>query len=223
MAPDFSWLYLEYTDDMSHRYGNSKQFDNAVMVMDKQIERIWQAIQYREKNFNEDWVIYITTDHGRDVTGYNHGGQSERERATWIITNAKNLNERFKKQQPAIVDIMPSLASFLNIKIPRENLMEIDGVSLIGKLSGTDATAVLLNDVMEVNWHIINNEGKAKIWVSTTNNFKTGEKDEYKLMSEVPVADGSAKINVKNIPSDFYKVVIEMPYNFLNRWVMIEK
>lgn len=112
MAPDLSWLYLEYTDDMGHRYGNSKQQEDAIKMLDNQIERIWQAIKYREKNFNEEWVIYITTDHGRDVSGYNHGGQSERERTTWIVTNTKNLNEKFKKQQSAIVDIMPSLASF---------------------------------------------------------------------------------------------------------------
>jgi hypothetical protein len=39
-------------------------------------EKIWQAIKEREKNFNEDWLIVITTDHGRDVeTGKHHGGQ----------------------------------------------------------------------------------------------------------------------------------------------------
>src|SRR4051812_23256820 len=54
MGPDLSWLYLEYTDDMGHRHGNSTQLDDAVIVMDKQIGRIWEAIQYREKNFNED-------------------------------------------------------------------------------------------------------------------------------------------------------------------------
>ena len=127
-------------------------------MMDKQIERIWEAIQYREKNFNEDWVIYITTDHGRGENGYHHGGQSQRERTTWIVTNAKGLNERFKKEQPAIVDIMPSLASFLNIDIPRENRMEIDGIPLTGKLSATDATADLMNDAIEVKWNVINKE-----------------------------------------------------------------
>src|SRR5689334_4473675 len=119
-APDLTWVYLEYTDEMGHRHGNSKTFDDAVVMMDKQIQRIWEAIQYREKNFNEEWVIYITTDHGRDQTGYNHGGQSDRERTTWIFTNAKELNEKFKKEQPAIVDIMPSLASFLKVNIPKE-------------------------------------------------------------------------------------------------------
>jgi predicted AlkP superfamily pyrophosphatase or phosphodiesterase len=222
-APDLTWVYLEYTDEMGHRHGNSKIFDDAVLMMDKQIQRIWEAIQYREKNFNEDWVIYITTDHGRGDNGYHHGGQSERERTTWIVTNAKGLNERFKKEQPAIVDIMPSLASFLKVDIPREKRMEIDGIPLTGKLSVTDGGANLVNDAIEIKWNVINKDGKAKIWLATTNNFKTGGKDDYKLVAEVPVADGKATISVKQMPSDFYKIVIEAPYNFLNRWIVVKK
>jgi len=222
-APDLTWVYLEYTDEMGHRHGNSKIFDDAVVMMDQQIKRIWEAIQYREKNFNEDWVIYITTDHGRGDNGYHHGGQSERERTTWIVTNAKGLNERFKEEQPGIVDIMPSLASFLNVDIPKDKLMEIDGVSLAGKLSVTSLKTDLVNDAIEVKWNVINKDGKAKIWVATTNNFKTGGKDDYKLMTEVPVAKGKATISVKQMPSDYYKIVIEAPYNFLNRWIIVKK
>jgi len=222
-APDLTWVYLEYTDEMGHRHGNSKIFDDAVIMMDKQIQRIWEAIKYRKKNFNEDWVIYITTDHGRGENGYHHGGQSERERTTWIVTNAKGLNERFKKEQPGIVDIMPSLASFLKINIPKEKLMEIDGIPLTGKLSATDPKAELTKDVIEVKWNVISQEGKAKIWLTTTNNFKMGGKDDYKLMAEVPVANGETRIDLKQLSSEFYKVVIETPYNFLNRWIIVKK
>jgi hypothetical protein len=222
-APDLTWVYLEYTDEMGHRHGNSLQLDNAVLLMDKQIQRLWQAIQYRKKNFREEWVIYITTDHGREESGYHHGGQSSRERTTWMVTNAKDLNERFKKQQPAIVDIMPSIASFLNIRIPKNRLMEIDGVALTGKLSATEATAHLKDHTIEIKWRPLNPMGKAKIWLATTNKFKSGGKDEYRLIQEVPVSGGGATIDVKNIPSDFYKVVMEMPYNYLNRWIIVNK
>ena len=222
-GPDLTWIYLEYTDEMGHRHGNSKIFDDAVHMMDKQMQRIWEAIQYREKNFNEDWVIYITTDHGRDQTGYNHGGQSDRERTTWIVTNAKGLNERFKKEQPAIVDIMPTLASFLKVDMPRDKQMEIDGISLTGKLSVTGATADFVNNKIQVKWNVINKEGSAKIWLATTNNFKTGGKDDYKLVADVPVAHARVIIDVKQMPSDFYKIVIEAPYNFLNRWILVKK
>jgi hypothetical protein len=70
---------------------------------------------------------------------------------------------------------------------------------------------------------VINKEGEAKIWLATTNNFKTGGKDDYKLMGEVPVANGKATISVKQMPSDLYKIVIEAPYNFLNRWIVVKK
>jgi predicted AlkP superfamily pyrophosphatase or phosphodiesterase len=219
-APDLSWVYLEYTDEMGHRHGNGAKMDDAVVKMDKQLERIWQAIQYREANFPEEWVIYITTDHGREENGYGHGGQSQRERTTWIATNAKELNERFTKQQPAITDIMLSLAKFLDIDIPREKLMEIDGVSLTGKLSATNATAEMMGDTIAIGWKVIDKVGKAKIWLTTTNNFKTGGTDNYKLVAEVPVSDGQVKIRQHHSYLDFYKVVIEMPYNFLNRWVI---
>ena len=223
VAPDLTWVYLEYTDEMGHRHGNSKQMDDAVIKMDKQIQRIWQVIQYRENNFNEEWQIWITTDHGREDNGYHHGGQSLRERTTWIVTNAKGLNERFKKQQPGIVDIMPSIASFLKVSIPKDKRMEIDGVSLIGKLSATDAKASVKKNSLEIRWKVINKEGKAKIWMATTNNFKTGGRDDYKLVAEVPVAGEKAIVDTKQIPSGFYKIVIEMPYNFLNRWIMIKQ
>ncbi|MBC7850922.1 MAG: alkaline phosphatase family protein, partial [Chitinophagaceae bacterium] len=108
-GPDLTWVYLEYTDDMGHQYGDSEQQRDAVVEADDQVGRIWRSIKHRAANYNEDWVIYITTDHGRDsVSGKHHGGQSERERTTWIVTNAKDLNENFKKK-PALVDIFPSL------------------------------------------------------------------------------------------------------------------
>ena len=63
-------------------------------------------------------------------------------------TNAKGLNERFKKQQPAIVDIMPSIASFLKVNIPRDKLMEVDGIPLTGKISATDAKAEVKDGII---------------------------------------------------------------------------
>jgi len=222
VAPDLSWVYLEYSDEMGHRHGNSKSLDDAVLKIDKQIQKIWNAILYRQKNFNEEWQVWVTTDHGREQSGYHHGGQSERERTTWIVTNAKGLNQRFK-QRPGIIDIMPSIAKFLDVHIPKDRLKEIDGVSLIGEISATNAMAELKNGQIEIKWDVINKEGKANIWLATTNNFKNGGKDDYKLITEVPVANGSASFDIKNIRTDFYKIVIELPCNYLNRWIIIKK
>lgn len=222
-SPDLSWVYLEYTDEMGHRHGNGQYLTDAVLMLDKKIGKLWEAIQYREQHFNEEWQIYITTDHGRSENGYDHGGQGERERTTWIATNAKGLNNYFLKGQPAIVDIMPSIASFLQIKIPRARLMEIDGVSLTGKLSATNAEAILRDGKINLKWEVQDNSGNAKIWLATTNKFKSGGKDSYQLIKEVPVAVEKTSIDVKKYPSDFYKIVLEMPFNFLNRWILLNK
>jgi phosphopentomutase len=73
--------------------------------------------------------VVVTTDHGRDAqTGKNHGGQSDRERETWIATNKKPKNPRFKNGL-AVVDIFPSVCKFLNIEIPKSVKENLEGVS----------------------------------------------------------------------------------------------
>ncbi len=220
-APDLSWVYLEYTDDMGHKYGDSNEFFNAIKVADKQVGRIWDAIEYRRERFNEDWEIYITTDHGRDEkSGHHHGGQSERERLTWIVTNAKNLNGYFKGYEPGIVDIMPSMLHTLDIKPRKEQLWEIDGVPLNEQLSLANARAVLKNNSLQLTWDVIHKKGKVKVWAATENQFKKGKDDNYIVLGETKVKNGSLKIDVSHIPSDFYKLVIEGKYNHVNTWVV---
>lgn len=220
-APDLSWVYLEYPDDMGHRYGDGEKYDRAIETADTQIGRIWQAIENRQKNFSEDWLLVITTDHGRDAQGKGHGGQSDRERTTWIVTNAQDLNAHFK-QNPGVVDIMPSLARFLNISIPRQNEMEVDGVPFIGKVSVAQPTAVYQNGKLDLSWQVLDPKGEVKIWVSPTNNYKTGGKDSYQLMKKASVKSGKATVDVSSLTSDFYKIVLEAPHNKVNRWVMVK-
>ncbi|MEP7108336.1 MAG: alkaline phosphatase family protein [Ferruginibacter sp.] len=223
-APDLTWVYLEYTDEMGHLHGNSEKLYGAVKMMDEQVKRVWEAIQYREQNFKEDWVIYITTDHGRDsITGNNHGGQSDRERNTWIITNANNINPWFLKNAPGIVDIMPSIASHLNIAIPRERSMEIDGIPLTGKLFASDLGVVYENKHLVITWKAIDKKSKAKIWLAATNEFKTGGSDQYQMVKETVLSKEKEIIDIgKMPPSSFYKIVLETPGHFLNRWVILK-
>ena len=117
---------------------------------------------------------------------------------------------------------MPSIASFMRIRIPRESLIEIDGLPLTGKLSATNAEAIFDKGIIKLKWKVQDKKGMAKIWLATTNNFKSGAKDEYQLIKEVPVENGKAVIDVTKNKSAFYKIVLEMPYNFLNRWILLK-
>ncbi|MEO6681327.1 MAG: alkaline phosphatase family protein [Ginsengibacter sp.] len=223
-APDLSWVYLQYTDDMGHKYGDSENFYKAVEIMDAQMGKLWEAIQYRQKNHNEEWQIWITTDHGRDaVTGKDHGGQSARERSTWIVTNASDLNDYFKSGKSGIVDIMPSIAQYLNIIFPAEQRMEIDGIPLTGKLYATNFRARFSGGELYLSWRALETKGRVKIWVSTTNHFPKVGKDFYHQRATVFLKDEEATIDLSTLPAIFYKVVIETPGEMHSSWIHVKK
>ena len=130
-GPDLSWVYLQHTDDVAHANGDSEAFHTAVRQADARVGRIWAAAKQRQA-LGEHWLIVVTTDHGRDArTGRGHGGQSERERITWIVTNQSQLNARFTRGTPAIVDIAPSILQHLRIAVPAAVAREMDGVSFL--------------------------------------------------------------------------------------------
>ena len=221
-APDLSWVYLEYTDDMGHRYGDSPELTAALNKLDNQIGKLYDAILYRTKNFKEDWLFFITTDHGRsEKDGKGHGGQSFRQRSTWIVSN-KKLNNYANLSNPAIVDIMPSLANFLSVKIPTPFQYEIDGIPLIGQVSVAAPNLNVFQNTMDISWQNYNEEGNVKIWLATSNDFKEGGQDKYILLTEVPVSQKHTVIDISNYPSSFYKVVIEGKYNSVNKWFIKE-
>ena len=130
-GPDLSWVYLQHTDDVGHEQGDGEAFDAAVVEMDANVGRIWRAVKARQANLSEDWLVIVTTDHGRDaLTGRDHEGHSERERTIWIATNSQRLTPGFD-EMPEIVDIYPSIATHLGITIPEQVARHLDGASFI--------------------------------------------------------------------------------------------
>jgi len=130
-GPDLSWVYLQHTDDIGHEFGDSEAFDSAVADVDAHLGRIWEAVQVRQAAHPEDWLVIVTTDHGRDAdTGREHEGHTARERTIWIATNSRRLTKDFYAM-PAIVDIYPSIAAHLGITIPEQVARQLDGASFI--------------------------------------------------------------------------------------------
>ncbi|MEO6316645.1 MAG: alkaline phosphatase family protein [Chitinophagaceae bacterium] len=220
-APDLSWVYLEYTDDMGHMHGDSPEFNNAITLADKRVGYIREAVQYRQRQHNEEWLIIVTTDHGRDaVTGKGHGGQSNRERDSWIFTNAKNLNQQFRAPLTAATDIMPSIARFMHIAIPPGNAFELDGSAFTGPLSFTDPRIAYHNDSLQISWKNLGKTGTLKIWICPANNIKTGGKDAYTLLGTVPLSKQSAVFPITVQSSAFHKIVLEAADNTANYWIL---
>ena len=169
-------------------------------------------------------MIVLTTDHGRDEkTGKNHGGQSARQRGTWIVTNLAAINNYARYYQPSIVDIMPTIARFMNIKMEQKRAWELDGTPLTGEVSVAEVKANLVQQHIDLSWKAMQPNSKVKVWLATTNDFKKGIADNYTLIAEVPVDKEHYLIDVSKATSQFYKVVIEGENNSVNRWVVVEE
>ncbi len=218
-APDLSWVYLWYTDDAGHIMGNGSYFDDFVMKADEQVTRIWEAVKYREKNFDEEWMIVVTTDHGRAENGYGHGGQSLRERTTWISTNVPT-NVYFKKGDPAIIDVTPSICRFMRFEVPRNILWEQDGMPFIGNVDIYDLQTQPYDNFVYLTWGSYSNNTPVTIYASPTNNFKNGGEDNWIKLATVKAGSKGYKVDLKDLPSsNFYKFVVEAPNNHLTRWI----
>jgi predicted AlkP superfamily pyrophosphatase or phosphodiesterase len=225
-GPDLSWVYLEYPDDIGHLFGDGPEMEDAVQKADRQVQRIWEAVKSRQA-MGEDWLIVVTTDHGRDPdTGKNHGGQSERERTTWITTNASALNARFTVGEPAITDIAPSILAHLGISAPSSISAELDGTSFIGSVSLDGFRATLEGGRLQLFWNPRQAEGLARLHLALTNHFPQGGTDEYEMLAEVPVAQAehlhllTPEQAAHFADSGFLKVWIEAPLNGGNWWVV---
>lgn len=223
-APDLGWVYLQYTDDVGHALGDSEKMKDALQKTDRQLGDLYQAIKYREQYHNEDWMLVVVTDHGRDVaTGLNHGGQSVRERTSWIATNKKDLNKYFYAYTPAMVDILPSVARHMNLQIPKNQRYELDGVAFVGGVSIADPNARIIDNKLRVEWTPFELKGDVNILVSTTNLFETSDKaDVYQSLGTFDISKGRAEISLTKelLESKFLKIVIEAEKNTLNRWIV---
>lgn len=221
-APDVSWVYLEFSDDMGHRHGDGDILYKAISFEDRLIGQIYDSVKEREAKYGEDWLVVVTTDHGRTANnGKGHGGQSDRERNTWIAVNKPNINTYAKNNRVAITDILPTMTDFLNLKVPVDVQQEIDGVDLLKKITAYHLKASLSSDnTLEVSWKTTEPSKEiGEVYIADTNNFKNGDKDSYQLLGKVNLSNGKFMSKLMTANSNIYKIVLKTKAGFLNTWI----
>ena len=224
-GPDLSWVYLEHPDDIGHRYGDGPEQQQALAYLDAQLGRLWAAVQARQAKYPEDWLLVLTTDHGRDAaTGRNHGGQSARERTTWLVLSTKAVNAYARREPVAIVDILPTVARYLQLALPEATQRELDGVPLIGPVSLAAPQVQAAADSLRISWVALGPKTeRVKVWLTPTNHFAQGGTDNYTLLGTVPLGRQALGVSRKQYPAGFYKIIVEGEQNTVNRWLTSEK
>ncbi len=133
-GPDFTFIHLDDIDHAGHAVGFGKAYSKATQKVDAQIGELLKVIQKREQKHNEDWLVMLVTDHGRDSKGKGHGNQTLTEKTIFIGMNKKG-NSYFKSFKNKVLfkklkdleiksipqtTVVPTILKYLNIKIKKE-------------------------------------------------------------------------------------------------------
>ncbi|MDH5589361.1 MAG: alkaline phosphatase family protein, partial [Gemmatimonadota bacterium] len=72
-------------DEASHEHGSiGPEYREALATADTQVGRLWAAVRARPTFAGEDWLVLISTDHGRRADG-GHGGDTPEERTIFFL------------------------------------------------------------------------------------------------------------------------------------------
>lgn len=218
-APDLNWLYLWYSDDAYHLNGNGPVADWSVMAEDSLLRQVWQAVKERQKNHDEDWLVIVTTDHGRAYNGFGHGGQSDTERTIWMATNLKKRNAQFSRPTLSHVDILPTICRWMGFTLPQATAFELDGTSFYGKEDICNLRLEPWDKKVTLSWENCGNDVPADIYCATSNNIAQGKDDEWVKLATVSSKKGRFTLdNARIANSPFVKFSVKTPNTTLNTW-----
>ena len=84
-GPDVSFIYFCGADEAGHTHGIlGQEYLDAIARIDDHLHRLESALLTRARNYKEEWLLVLTTDHGHLDEG-GHGGDSDQEKASFLI------------------------------------------------------------------------------------------------------------------------------------------
>lgn len=123
--PDALFVYLGNPDETSHRTGAiGEEYRSAIAQADRQVGRIVGALEARPDYDHEDWLVLVSTDHGRRADG-GHGGGSPEEMTTFIVLGGPAAEGGTIEGPTFIVDV--AVTALTHLGIPVDPVWELDG------------------------------------------------------------------------------------------------
>lgn len=84
ISPGMGFVYFCGTDEAAHLFGTEgPEYRRAITRIDTHIGRLLSRVEAKADQ-GEKWLVAVVTDHGHIPEG-GHGGDSERERASFVI------------------------------------------------------------------------------------------------------------------------------------------
>ncbi|BBH44523.1 alkaline phosphatase family protein [Pseudomonas sp. KU43P] len=186
-SADFTFIQLDEPDQVGHSSGFGERYQFALRETDNRIGRLLDKIEVRVKEHpQEDWLVIVSTDHGRDFWGKGHGGVTEQEKTVFIASN-KVLNEELTEpsipednpgpnnlySHAAQTSVAPTVLRHMGVDLqPQWNL---DGTPLLGETGVRKARA---------------DESRARLLWNSTSSAGVTIYRNGQLLTEVPAAHG---------------------------------
>lgn len=184
---DFTFIQLDAADQVGHDSGFGDHYQQALRTLDSQIGHLLDKVDERRRlHPQEDWLVIVSTDHGRDYWGKGHGSASEQEKSIFIASN-KPLNQELTELSipaempgpnnlyglPAQTSVAPTVLRHMGLTLQPEWLL--DGTPLLGKTGARKARA---------------DEHKGRLrWNSNATGYLTILKNGQ-VVAQVPARDG---------------------------------
>ncbi|MFT5142674.1 MAG: putative AlkP superfamily pyrophosphatase or phosphodiesterase [Rhodothermales bacterium] len=128
---DAAFVYLGNIDVAGHDTGSfSPEYTRAIEWADACVGRLVAALEARAEAHLEDWLILMSTDHGRTPEG-GHGGDSPEELSIFYLASGASASKGTPGEPPAIVDIAVTALTHLGVPVQA-------GWGLDGRVVGLD-------------------------------------------------------------------------------------
>jgi predicted AlkP superfamily pyrophosphatase or phosphodiesterase len=123
--PDALFVYLGNPDEVSHETSSiGDAYRAAIAEADRQVGRLVAAVRARPTASSEDWLVLVSTDHGRLANG-DHGGDTPEERTIFYIASGPAAVPGTPEGEVHIVDVAVTALAHLGIR--PDTAWDLDG------------------------------------------------------------------------------------------------
>lgn len=115
--PDALFVYLGNPDETSHHHGSiGAEYRAAIARADRDVARLVAAVRARPSYPREDWLVVVSTDHGRRADG-GHGGDTPEERTTFLLVSGPSAARGALADDTYVVDVAATALAHLGIAL----------------------------------------------------------------------------------------------------------
>jgi len=114
---DAAFVYVGNVDEVGHATSTlAPEYRAAMEVADAQVGALVAAVRRRPTFADEDWLILVSTDHGRTDDG-GHGGYSPQEATIFYLASGPSVARGAWEQPPEIVDVAVTALAHLGVEM----------------------------------------------------------------------------------------------------------